>query len=62
MAVRRIKTHEEYREALRTVSALADLDRAPDSSDGDPLVALMQLIEEYEAPYMQELRYASPLR
>jgi HTH-type transcriptional regulator/antitoxin HigA len=59
MTVHGIENEEEYREALATVSALVDLDPAPGSPDGDRLVALVQLIEQYEAPFMQELRCAS---
>jgi len=32
---------------------------APSPPDGDRLMALMQLIEQYEAPFMQEFRHAS---
>jgi HTH-type transcriptional regulator/antitoxin HigA len=59
MTVRCIGNEEEYREALGTVSALVDLDPAPGSPDGERLVGLVQLIEQYEAPFMQELRSAS---
>lgn len=59
MTVRRIENEEEYREALETVSALVDLDPAPDSPDGDRLMSLVHLIEQYEAPFMLELRCAS---
>lgn len=59
MTVRRIENEEEYREALGTVSALVDLDPAPGSPDGDRLVALVKLIEQYEAPFMRQFCCAS---
>jgi HTH-type transcriptional regulator / antitoxin HigA len=59
MGVRRIGNEEEYREPLGTVSALVDLDLAPGLPDGDRLVALVKLIEQYEAPFMQQFRCAS---
>lgn len=58
MTVRRIENEEEYREALETVSALVDLDPAPGSPDGDRLMSLVQLIGQYEAPFMLGLRCA----
>ena len=60
MTLRRIENDEEYREALLTASILVDLDPVPGSPDGNRLVVLVQLIEQYdEAPYMQEFRHAS---
>ena len=54
MTVRRIENEEEYREALRTVSVLVDLDPAPGLPDGDRLIVLVRLIEQYEATFMQD--------
>ncbi|WCM23663.1 hypothetical protein NDK50_22685 [Paraburkholderia bryophila] len=59
MTVCRIENEEEYLEALGTVSALVDLDPAPGSPDGERLVALVKLIEQYETLFMQHFRYAS---
>lgn len=55
MTVRCIGNDEEYRKALETVSFLVNLDPEPGSPDGDRLLGLVQLIEKYEAPFMQEL-------
>ncbi|ONC30063.1 hypothetical protein AQ915_20635 [Burkholderia pseudomallei] len=43
---------EEYREALRAVSALVDLDPALGSPDGRRLEALTTLVEQYEVQFM----------
>lgn len=58
MTVHRIENDEEYRQALRIVSALVDLDPPPGSPDGDRLEALVCRVEQYEAPFMQGLRHA----
>jgi hypothetical protein len=62
MAVRLIHNGQEYREARQTLLDLVGLDPASGSPDGNRLVALVQLIEQYEAPFMQELRCLSRLR
>jgi HTH-type transcriptional regulator/antitoxin HigA len=41
MTVHGIENDEEYRQALRTVSMLIDLDPASGSPDGDRLVTLV---------------------
>ncbi|CAG4890875.1 hypothetical protein R69919_01058 [Paraburkholderia gardini] len=51
---------EEYREALWTVSALVDLDLVPGSPDGDRLVALVRLMEQYEPRFMHEVESGKP--
>ncbi|WP_259460692.1 hypothetical protein [Paraburkholderia sp. BL23I1N1] len=54
MAGHGIESDDEYRQALRTVSMLIDLDPARGSPDGDRLAALVRLIEQYEATFIQD--------
>jgi HTH-type transcriptional regulator/antitoxin HigA len=54
MTVQRIRDEQAYREALRTVSALVDLDQAP-GSPARRLEALASLVEQYEAQFMPEV-------
>jgi len=49
MEIRPIHTESDYKEALRTVSALVDLDPEIGTDDGDKLEILATLIERYEA-------------
>ena len=49
MEIRPIHTEIDYKEALRTVSALVDLDPEIGTDDGDKLEILATLIERYEA-------------
>jgi HTH-type transcriptional regulator/antitoxin HigA len=48
MEITPIRTEKDYRAALRVVSALVDLDPAPDTPDGERLDVLSTLIEAYE--------------
>jgi HTH-type transcriptional regulator / antitoxin HigA len=59
MNVRRIENDETYRDALRTVSMLVDLDPAPGSPDGARLAALVRWVEQYEETFMRKLRQAT---
>lgn len=56
-----IENDEEYRQTLRTVSMLVDLDPASGSPDGDRLMALVRLIEQYEGMFMRDLAPAKRL-
>lgn len=46
-----IHTDADYRALLAQVSALIDLDPAPDSPEGEELEALGTLVEAYEAKH-----------
>jgi len=48
MKITPIRTEEDYRASLRTVSALVDQDPEPDTPEGDRLEVLSTLIESYE--------------
>jgi HTH-type transcriptional regulator/antitoxin HigA len=48
MEITPIRTDDDYRNALRAVSALVDHDPAPDSPEGERLDVLSTLIESYE--------------
>lgn len=49
MDIKPIKTEQDYRAALVTVSRLVDMDPAPDSPEGDELEVLGTLIQAWEA-------------
>ncbi len=51
MQIRPIRTKEDYKAMLATVSALIDLDPEPNSPEGEQLEALGLLLEAYEAKY-----------
>ncbi len=51
MEVRPIRTQEDYKAMLATVSALIDLDPEPDSPEGEQLEVLGMLVEAYEAKH-----------
>ncbi|MFM9428123.1 HTH-type transcriptional regulator/antitoxin HigA [Variovorax sp. GrIS 2.14] len=51
MEVRAIRDQDSYYAALARVSALIDLDPAPDSPDGEALEVLGTLVEVYEAKH-----------
>lgn len=46
-----LATDQEYREALAEASVLIDLDPEPDSEDGKKLLALVAVVEAYEADH-----------
>ena len=48
MEIHPIRTKQDYRLALREVSALIDQDPAPNSPDGERLEVLSTLVEAYE--------------
>lgn len=49
MDIRPIKTEEDYKAALREVSAFFDNEPAPGSAEGDRFEVLLTLVEAYEA-------------
>jgi len=49
MVIRIIKTKAQHKAALEEVARLAQLDPAPESSDGPRLELLAKLVEDYEA-------------
>ena len=49
MEIRPIHTEQDYRAALRDISALMDLDPAPATPDGDRLDVLATLVQAWEA-------------
>jgi HTH-type transcriptional regulator/antitoxin HigA len=51
MEIRPIKTEEDYKAALREVSAFFDNEPAPGSAEGDRFEVLITLIEAYEAKH-----------
>jgi HTH-type transcriptional regulator/antitoxin HigA len=51
MEVKAIRTDADYRDALRDVSALIDLNPERDSPDGDRLDVLATLVQAYEAKH-----------
>jgi len=48
MDIRPLRTEEDYKAALATVSTLVDADPAPGTSQGDELEILSMLVERYE--------------
>lgn len=51
MEIRPIKTEDDYKAALREVSAYFDNEPAPNSAEGDRFEVLITLIESYEAKH-----------
>jgi len=51
MEIRPIKTEEDYKAALREVSAFFDNEPAPGSAEGDRFEVLITLVEAYEAKH-----------
>ena len=51
MEIRPIRTEEDYKAALREVSAYFDNEPAPGSPDGDRFEILLTLVEAYEAKH-----------
>jgi HTH-type transcriptional regulator/antitoxin HigA len=51
MEIRPIKTEEDYKAALREVSAFFDNEPEPGSADGDRFEVLITLVEAYEAKH-----------
>jgi len=51
MQVKAIRTDADYREALRQVSILIDLDPEQDSADGERLDVMGTLVQAYEAAH-----------
>jgi HTH-type transcriptional regulator/antitoxin HigA len=51
MQVKAIRTDADYREALRQVSILIDLDPEQDSADGERLEVMGTLVQAYEAAH-----------
>lgn len=51
MEVKAIRTDADYRDALRDVSALIDLNPERDSPEGDRLDVLATLVQAYEAKH-----------
>lgn len=49
MEIRPLRTDEDYKAALREVSAYFDHEPAPDTPDGDRFEVLLTLVEAYEA-------------
>jgi HTH-type transcriptional regulator/antitoxin HigA len=49
MNINPIRTDEDYRDALREVSVLIDLDPEPGTEEGDRLEVLATLVEVYES-------------
>ena len=49
MNIRPIHTDEDYRAALKSVSALFDNEPAPDTPEGDQFDIMITLIEAYES-------------
>ena len=48
MEIKPIRTEDDYRAVLREVSALVDLDPAPETPQGERLDVLSTLVEAYE--------------
>ena len=51
MEIRPIKTEEDYKAALREVSAFFDNEPVPGSAEGDRFEVLITLVEGYEAKH-----------
>lgn len=51
MEIKAIRTDADYRDALREVSALIDLDPDRDSPDGERLEVIGTLVQAYEAEH-----------
>ena len=51
MNIHPIRTEEDYREALKNVSALFDNEPEPDTAEGDYFEVMITLIEAYEAKH-----------
>ena len=51
MEIRPIKTKEDYKAALREVSAFFDSEPVPGSAEGDRFEVLITLVEAYEAKH-----------
>ena len=51
MEIRPIKTEEDYKAALREVSAFFDNEPVPGSAEGDRFEVLVTLVEAYEAKH-----------
>ena len=51
MEIKPIRTESDYLAALRTVSALIDLDPAADTPEGELLDVLGTLVQAYEAKH-----------
>lgn len=51
MEIRAIKTEADYLVALREISALIDIDPAPESVEGERLDVLGTLVQAYEAKH-----------
>lgn len=51
MDIQPIHTESDYKDALKIVSALVDLDPAPGSPDGDRLEILGLMVQAYEAKH-----------
>jgi HTH-type transcriptional regulator/antitoxin HigA len=51
MEIRPIKTEEDYKAALREVSAFFDNEPEPGSAEGDRFEVLITLVEAYEAKH-----------
>ena len=51
MEIRPIRTEEDYKAALREVSAYFDNEPAPGTPDGDRFEILLTLVEAYEAKH-----------
>ena len=51
MEIRPIRTDDDYRAALREVSALFDCQPEPDTPEGDRFDVLLTLVEAYEAKH-----------
>ena len=51
MEIRPIHTEDDYKTALREVSAYFDNEPAPDTPDGDRFEVLLTLVEAYETKH-----------
>lgn len=51
MEIRPIKTEEDYKAALREISAFFDNEPVPGSAEGDRFEVLITLVEAYEAKH-----------
>ncbi|MBZ9781775.1 helix-turn-helix domain-containing protein [Pseudomonas sp. REP124] len=51
MNIHPIRTEEDYREALKNVSALFDNEPEPETAEGDYFEVMITLIEAYEAKH-----------
>ena len=51
MEIRPIRTEEDYKAALREVSAYFDNQPTPDTADGDRFEILLTLVEAYESKH-----------